>query len=75
MKLVNAKANFKRSSNSSGIGIENVKRRLALLYADKHVLKITNAEEVFIVDLKLQIERRIIPVKPPESPQKALMYE
>jgi hypothetical protein len=75
MKLVNAKANFKRSSNSSGIGIENVKRRLALLYADKHVLKITNAEEVFIVDLKLQVERRIIPVKPPESPQKAFMYE
>jgi len=75
MKLLNAKAdNCKLNSNGFGIGIKNVERRLELQYPGKHSLRITNAAEVFIVDLKLEIERAI-PAKVAESPQKAVMYE
>ncbi|MBA4058500.1 MAG: histidine kinase, partial [Marivirga sp.] len=38
---------------SSGIGIQNVRRRLDLLYKDLHELKIYEAGPWFIVDLKL----------------------
>ena len=58
MKLINGKAeNYEAPAGASGIGIENVKRRLELLYPDKHSLNIVNHEEVFIVNLKLQLER------------------
>lgn len=76
MKLVNAKAeNSTPSRDGSGIGIKNVRRRLELLYPDKHTLKITNADEVFIVDLKLQIESIALPAKDFEIPKKELLYE
>lgn len=76
MKLVNAKAeNYRSSSATSGIGIQNVRRRLELLYAGKHTLKITDAEEVFIVDLKLEVERIAVPVKTVERLKKEVMYE
>jgi len=57
MKLVNGKA--KNSSNdkeNKGIGLQNVRKRLELIYPDKHNFAITNDEEVFIVQLKLQLE-------------------
>ncbi|HYJ37698.1 MAG TPA: histidine kinase, partial [Chitinophagaceae bacterium] len=38
-----------------GIGLRNVKRRLELLYPDKHQLKITEDDGWFRVDLKLKI--------------------
>ena len=46
---------FKPSGDSSGIGLENVKKRLLLLYPDRHQLKIQNEEEWFIVDLKIEL--------------------
>jgi two-component system LytT family sensor kinase len=39
----------------SGIGIANVRNRLNLLYPDKHSLSISNEENKFIVQLKLQL--------------------
>ena len=36
---------------ASGIGIENIKRRLALLYPDRHRLNIRQKEKSFIVEL------------------------
>lgn len=39
----------------TGIGIENVKRRLSLIYPDKHELVMTNENNLFGVDLKLYI--------------------
>ena len=37
--------------SASGIGIENIKRRLALLYPDRHQLNIKQEEKSFIVEL------------------------
>jgi sensor histidine kinase YesM len=56
MKLVNGKLE-EEASASSGIGLSNVKKRLDLLYSGKYDLQITNEEEVFIVNLKLQLEK------------------
>lgn len=39
----------------TGIGIENVKRRLSLHYGNKHRLSITNANSYYEVDLKIQL--------------------
>lgn len=41
--------------NSSGIGLENVKRRLAILYPNQHLLNITETQDIFSVDLKIQM--------------------
>jgi len=38
-----------------GLGLENVKRRLELLYHDNYELKLSRTPETFIVDLKIKI--------------------
>ena len=38
-----------------GIGLNNVKRRLELIYADRHKLEIDNGNNLFKVDLKIKI--------------------
>ncbi|WDF47083.1 histidine kinase [Chryseobacterium sp. KACC 21268] len=51
--------NFKkqRSKDSlSGIGINNVKKRLEILYPKKHELNITETETEFSVDLKIDLK-------------------
>jgi LytS/YehU family sensor histidine kinase len=61
LKLVNGKpTGYKNEERTSGIGLENVRKRLELLYPQKHFLKITDEEDVFIVDLKLELEKRNI---------------
>jgi two-component system, LytTR family, sensor kinase len=45
----------KITEKHSGIGLANVKRRLALLYPDKHRLKINNGIDIFTVELELKI--------------------
>lgn len=75
MKLVNGKAeNYHAPTDSAGIGIENVQRRLELLYPNKYTLKIQDAEEVFIVDLSFKLDRRTI-ATPIVSPEKTVVYE
>ncbi|MBI1343446.1 MAG: two-component system sensor protein [Terrimonas sp.] len=58
MKLLNGKS---RQSNATlgnkGIGLKNVEKRLLLLYPGKHEFTIANEEEVFIVNLKLELEQ------------------
>jgi len=59
MKLLNGKVNEpKKEGNLSGIGIQNVEKRLNLLYPGKHDFLITNDEEVFIVNLKIELEQK-----------------
>ena len=59
MKLVNGKAPCPEKENGAhGIGISNVRKRLQLLYPQKHQLKITDTEDVFIVDLKLKLLKK-----------------
>lgn len=56
LKLMNSKAPQQHKWEAHGIGIDNVRRRLELLYPQKHTLEITNQQDVFVVDLMLQLE-------------------
>jgi LytS/YehU family sensor histidine kinase len=58
MKLINGKVIVPDSqSGKSGIGISNVKKRLELIYPGKHELVITSDAEVFVVNVKLELEQ------------------
>jgi len=57
MKLLNGKVHVAETHTMpKGIGISNVRKRLALLYPGKHELTITEEEEVFIVNLKVELD-------------------
>jgi hypothetical protein len=58
MKLLNGKLNNKDEPSKPGIGIQNVRQRLELLYPGKHEIAITDAGDVFIVNLKLELEQK-----------------
>jgi two-component system LytT family sensor kinase len=47
-------AGIQPTIDSSGIGLENVRRRLKLLYSDKHQLQFHETEEIFEVHLTLE---------------------
>ena len=54
MKLMNGKAKLDSASAvKPGIGINNVRQRLELLYKGRYELQIREEEDVFIVDLKI----------------------
>ena len=58
MKLVNGKApGIPQKKSAGGIGISNVRKRLELLYPDKFSLHIQEEEEVYIVNLNLQLQK------------------
>jgi len=52
----NSKDKTKTSDPYSGIGLNNVKRRLELLYPGKHELIIKDENDIYKVDLRLKIE-------------------
>lgn len=52
----NSKANDNRKSEPSGIGLSNIRRRLELIYPDRHALEIEDYADKFCVTLKLQIK-------------------
>lgn len=59
MKLMNGKKrNDGKELSRKGKGIENVSSRLDLLYKDKHKLEIQEDDEVFIVNLQIELDRR-----------------
>lgn len=45
-----------RVAEKGGIGLQNVRKRLDLLYTEDHELEITEAENQFIVDLKIVLK-------------------
>lgn len=51
------KINQPEEIQHSGIGLENVKKRLNLLFAGKHELKISSSETTFKVDLTIETEK------------------
>jgi LytS/YehU family sensor histidine kinase len=56
MKLMNGKASSKQNvDDQSGIGIGNVRQKLDFLYKEKYDLQIREDEEVFVVDLRLEL--------------------
>lgn len=58
MKLMNGKAPTNEPAlHRSGIGISNVRQRLNLLYNGKYNLQIRAEEEVFVVDLRVELVR------------------
>ena len=40
---------------SKGIGLENVRRRLELLYPGKYTMEVLDQDDVFLVDISLEI--------------------
>ncbi|MBN8838489.1 MAG: histidine kinase [Sphingobacteriia bacterium] len=59
MKLINGKPTTpKDNTKNHGIGISNVEKRLMLLYPHKHEFMVTNDIDVFIVNLKVELEQR-----------------
>jgi LytS/YehU family sensor histidine kinase len=42
-------------TEKSGIGLQNVKRRLALSYPDKHELRIDESDSRYLIQLKLTL--------------------
>lgn len=56
MSLINGTAGNKKQE-MGGIGIGNAKRRLTLLYNGRHDLQIREEEEVYIVNLKIQLSQ------------------
>ena len=58
MKLMNGKATAtEEGHNTTGIGLSNVRQRLELLYKDKFDLQIREDQEMFVVDLKVNLTR------------------
>ena len=73
MKLMNGKTLLNdNGQNKTGIGINNVRQRLNLLYKDKYDLKIREDEEVFVVDLwvgliKIESKEQVDALAQPQS--------
>jgi sensor histidine kinase YesM len=44
-----------KNTESGGIGLENVRRRLNLIYPKRHKLQIQDREDAYVVDLKLKL--------------------
>jgi sensor histidine kinase YesM len=57
LKLLNGKLPDAAPPSANGIGIHNATKRLELLYPQKHALSIASDEDVFIVNLRLQLEK------------------
>jgi sensor histidine kinase YesM len=72
VKLMNGKTNEAVNNNYKGIGIMNVRKRLELLYPGNHELAITDEEDVFIVNLWLQLDK--MPLTPKGTGSFKLAY-
>lgn len=60
--------------NKKNIGLINVKKRLQLLYPEKHSLEINSTEDIYEVRLTLALREEIIPEKTDMPSSKKLAY-
>ncbi|MGL1885445.1 MAG: histidine kinase [Reichenbachiella sp.] len=54
LQVVNSMGTFV-NEEKGGIGLENVQRRLSLIYPDQHQLTIEQTEELYTIDLKITL--------------------
>ena len=75
MKLMNGKKDFDRIEDGhNGTGIWNVKERLDLLYKDKYDLQINEDDEVFVVNLTLELIKGTTPTTDHEEMPTKIEY-
>lgn len=55
----NSKGAERTTELQGGIGLNNVKRRLELLYPEKHKLQIKNDQTFYKIDLELEIDQQV----------------
>lgn len=69
MTLINAKLPNaeKNEGHQSGIGLANARQRLELIYPGRHELVINEEEDVFIVNLRIELNATYIPVNSPKT--------
>ena len=58
--VVNSKPSMVSISNREGLGLENVRRRLKLLYPNSHVLEIDDKEKEYHVNLSIDLTQSIL---------------
>ena len=58
----------------TGIGLKNVQERLRLLYPGKHELQIINEPDVFIVNLKAELELLPVSTTPVLTNERIVAY-
>jgi LytS/YehU family sensor histidine kinase len=66
MKVENSKSDPHKEKSIkpiSGIGLQNVKKRLALIYPDQYNLQLMDEEETYLVVLKIQLDLKTIKSK------------
>ncbi|WP_298780917.1 sensor histidine kinase [uncultured Polaribacter sp.] len=56
LKVYNLSSLQNSTNKNSGIGLENIKNRLNLLYPNTHTLEIKNTKEAFEVNLKIKLK-------------------
>jgi LytS/YehU family sensor histidine kinase len=57
LKVSNYISLKEKKNNSSGVGIENIKSRLNILYPNSHTLNIEESDKLFKVELLLKLKR------------------
>jgi LytS/YehU family sensor histidine kinase len=55
LEVKNTKADVVQKEVFSGLGIENTRKRLDLLYGDKYHLDIVDSNEIFTVNLSIPL--------------------
>src|SRR6188768_1606253 len=59
-KIANSKNEYTPATNH-GIGIQNVKKRLAFIYPDRHELKMNDEGDFYVVSLLIELESKKTP--------------
>lgn len=56
IQTINTVANAEKSDQKHGIGVQNLSKRLQILYPQKHTFRLEQKDKKYFVDLRIQIE-------------------